>query len=424
MHKDPHKALLVGAYERDNFGDILFLLLTEKYLARADVTAAAPMHADMSHVFGRYIPAYAPLLKTARWDSVWSVGGELGRVSLPAALNYSLSDDMRVVYKGQDREGQRAIRKALSSDVDHDLVYVPTMHEYPLNYQANLIINSAGLSGMASFAPNIERRYLRKVRAAKVINVRDQKSSDYLTSHGIEHEVVPDLVHAISRLYPDNDVGSGAYICVHTSAGYLNSVGYEEFANRLIDLANGTKLNIMLFLAGTAPGHDSVDAYREVARLAANKEPDVSIQITENRDPLYLVEVILRSRAWVGTSLHGRIVAESYGVPRVSLSKSPINGNAQEKTAVYAATWDSDMPYAVTLKDMVGAVKESMAQPEPGASDGLTALARLAHESMERTVAAALTGQQTTAAHERPGTWWNSVWNRTRAISARLKADL
>lgn len=386
MHIQRPTALLVGAYERDNFGDILFLLLTEKYLKGASVTAASPIHADMSAVFGRYVQAYGPLLKTRRWDSVWSVGGEIGRVSYPTALKYSLGSDMGKVYREQDNSGRRAIRRALGSDIDQDLVYVPTMREYPLNSGANLVINSAGLGAMGALETNIQKRYLRKLRAAKVINVRDQKSSDYLSSHGIEHSLTPDLVHTISRVYPANDVQSGSYLCVHAAASYLKAVGNDLFASRVADLAAATGLDIKLFLAGTAEGHDSAEAYREIANQAATREPNYSFDVTESRHPLDLVEVIRQSKGWVGTSLHGRIVAESYGVPRVSLSKASKKANPREKTAVYAATWDGHMPFAVTLDEIVSATKAALKTQQDRGGYGTGALVAQSHASMLRTV--------------------------------------
>jgi hypothetical protein len=60
------RVLLVGAYERDNFGDLLFLLVTERYLEGADVVAAAPFSADMRHLLGREIPAYGRPGRRAR----------------------------------------------------------------------------------------------------------------------------------------------------------------------------------------------------------------------------------------------------------------------------------------------------------------------------------------------------------------------
>ena len=58
---------------------------------------------------------------------------------------------------------------------------------------------------------------------------------------------------------------------------------------------------------------------------------------------------IRRARVVIGTSLHVRIVAAAYGVPRVSLAKP--------KPTRYARLWDPDMPFDVALEDLDAAVE-------------------------------------------------------------------
>ena len=72
------RVLLVGAYERDNLGDLLFLLVTERYLEGAEVVAGAPFSADMRELLDRKVPAYGPLLQAEAFDAIWTVGGQVG----------------------------------------------------------------------------------------------------------------------------------------------------------------------------------------------------------------------------------------------------------------------------------------------------------------------------------------------------------
>ena len=97
-------------------------------------------------------------------------------------------------------------------------------------------------------------------------------------------------------------------------------------------------------LAGTAPGHDAVDDYELVMRAARG----VDIEILDERRPLELADHIRRARVVIGTSLHARIVAAAYGVPRVSLAKP--------KPTRYAKHWDPDMPFDVTLEGLDAAI--------------------------------------------------------------------
>lgn len=76
----PPRVLTVGAYERDNVGDLLFLLVTEQYLRDAEVVAAAPFDADMTSLLDRQVHAYGPLLQPS--PSTRS-GPQVGRSGAP-----------------------------------------------------------------------------------------------------------------------------------------------------------------------------------------------------------------------------------------------------------------------------------------------------------------------------------------------------
>lgn len=85
--------------------------------------------------------------------------------------------------------------------------------------------------------------------------------------------------------------------------------------------------------------------------------------------------------------MHGRVIAASYGLPRISLSKTWARRGLNEKTAVYAATWDPDMPYAVNLKGLAGSFSDAneKRRVRRGADTGRE-LTWLAHKNMLRTV--------------------------------------
>ncbi|MBM6621187.1 polysaccharide pyruvyl transferase family protein [Micrococcaceae bacterium RIT802] len=385
--RTPRDVLLVGAYERDNFGDLLFLLMTERYLPTDRVTAAAPMAADMSAVFGRYIPAYGPLLKTHAYDTVWTVGGEIGSVSLGAAYNYSLSPGMLSVYQACDAAGRSAIRRSLSSDIDTDLAYVPTLRDFGLNAGARQVLNSVGISAVNRLKPEERDRVIGKIAAAETITVRDRASSALLAEHGIEHTLGPDMVHSISVVLPSDDVASEPYVCFHAASSYVRSAGADAIAGQLVAIAGRTGLGIHLFVAGLASGHDSLARYEEIRDACTRRSPQVKVTISASRDPLDLARSIRQSQGWIGTSLHGRIIAGSYGLPRVSLSKSWKTADLREKTAVYAATWDDAMPHAVALEQIPTAFAQSTSSRlKSRAAETGRELAWAAHRNMVQTV--------------------------------------
>jgi hypothetical protein len=105
-------------------------------------------------------------------------------------------------------------------------------------------------------------------------------------------------------------------------------------------------------LAGTAPGHDSASRYGDIVRRITRLRPDADVGILRDRDPLTIVDQIRRARVAIGTSLHVRVIAAAYGVPRVSL--------ARPKVTRYAQTWDAAMPYGVTLDRIDDAVDAAL----------------------------------------------------------------
>ena len=102
---------------------------------------------------------------------------------------------------------------------------------------------------------------------------------------------------------------------VQISSAILRRLGHAAVGARIAASPALRGRPVRLLLAGTATGHDAVADYEELMRHA----PGVDVAILEGRRPLDVVDQIRRARVVVGTSLHVRIIAAAYGVPRVSL---------------------------------------------------------------------------------------------------------
>jgi hypothetical protein len=89
--------------------------------------------------------------------------------------------------------------------------------------------------------------------------------------------------------------------------------------------------SITLVIAGIAPGHDSFMAYLNLVRVVSRIRPNW-ISISFDIDPLNIVREIATADLVVASSLHFRIVAMSYGIPRISIFV--------EKSINYGKYWD------------------------------------------------------------------------------------
>jgi polysaccharide pyruvyl transferase WcaK-like protein len=374
------RVLLVGAYERDNFGDLLFLLVTEQYLRDAEVVAAAPFAADMTELLGRQVPAYAPLLRRERFDVIWTVGGEVGAIGTETAYRLSATDDQHAAYQAAatPAERRRLLRSA-TGGMRLLAPYLPDPVAYPLNAGAVSVLNSAGLSRITQIGERRRARLETYLRGVTHVSVRDQESSDYLSRLGVAHEVAPDMVHAISVLRPVRFEQREDVAILQASKAVVRQLGHAEIGAALARSENLRGLRIRLLVAGTARGHDSVADYERIVRAARRVEPGLDIAVLDERRPHELADTIARATVVVSSSLHVRIIACAYGVPRLSLPKP--------KPTRYARRWDPDMPYDVTPDQLDEAVGTAMLQAQrPEVAARSADVVRQAHESMLRLV--------------------------------------
>lgn len=370
------RILLVGPYERDNVGDLLFLLVTERYLTDADVVAAAPFASDMRALLGREIPALGPLLARERFDAIWSVGGQLGGVTVPRAYRMSASRAAYRAYRLAARSGagEAALRRAAGGPPPR-WPYVPDPLDYPPNAGAIGVVNSAGLGSLRRLDDDERGRRLALLRGQTVVRVRDRASSELLAAAGVDHRLGPDAVHALGAIYPVRREGPGDVAIVQVSRAIVTALGRDEIVAALAGCEALRGLRLRLVAAGTATGHDSLPECERIARRLRRAAPWLDARVVGERRPLELVELIARARVVVATSLHVRIIASAYGVARVSLRRG--------KVSAYAADWDPDMPCDVGLAQLDAAIAGALAQAaRPESAARSAQLARRAHDEL------------------------------------------
>lgn len=366
---------MVGAYERDNFGDLLFLLVTEQYLPDAEVVAAAPFSADMNALLDRDVRAYGPLLRSEEFDAIWTVGGQVGGIDLHAAYRMSVPAEVYRQYQRSSEDEQARLLRRAVGDVPVVSPYIPAPLAYPSNAGAITVLNSVGLDGVRVANPYRREELISVLRGGTFISVRDMPSSEYLSSLGIEHRLVPDAVHAISRLRPAEPDPSSDVAIVQASGGIIRKLGAAKLAEAIATSAQLRDLRIRFLMAGAATGHDSVDNYRDLIDRIRRIEPDLDLGIIEDRRPWDLVDHIRRARVVISSSLHVRIVASSYGVPRVTFERN--------KPTKYAQTWDPGMPYGVTAAKLDQAVGSALALAgDPDELARSAELSGLAHDNL------------------------------------------
>lgn len=352
--------LLIGAYERDNFGDLLFYQLTREYLGDHNIVAGSIIGADMTSLLGTHVYPHNDLLASRAWDLIWVVGGEIGGVDAEGALAMSLDETEGRIFDAAGTEGKHVIARYLSGASAHSPAYLPVKSKFPLNAQTPLVINSVGLGNtLPADSARSGDSAVPAIRSAAAIVVRDAVSYDFAKSIGKESVLSPDMVHAISLQHPElasSAAEDDPYFIFQSSAHLIEEFGAEAIARSLARVATETGWRPAFFLAGTARHHDRKDQYDGIKSALEAIAPEVHPIDFGTRRPMKLASKIASSKLWIGTSLHGRIIASSFSLPRVSLTNL--------KVATYAATWDSDFPINIEFDGLSEAVSNARAASE------------------------------------------------------------
>lgn len=246
----------MGAYERDNFGDFLFLHLTEHYLEGADLEFAAPFPGSTSETVPRAVPGYAAVMRHRTFDHIWTVGGEVGNVSVDTAAIMS-APTIAASVCGPDRACAIAALTGLNAKDGAYLVNPRLLAPFS---PTELHVNSVGVSRIVTLKSRIRWRLLRSLYGSRHVSVRDSESSRILTRFGISHTLAPDLVQTIALVRPRRPDRQSDVALFQMSADLLNCYGPARAANALASSVP-RHMKIELFVAGAAPGHDSIALY-------------------------------------------------------------------------------------------------------------------------------------------------------------------
>ena len=140
---------------------------------------------------------------------------------------------------------------------------------------------------------------------------------------------------------------AAGYIAAQFSLDFADDATQRALAAALDQLHLQTGFTIVLFRAGAAPLHDDLALYRTLpARMHHTPLIFESLQVWD------ICALIAHSRLFCGSSLHGRIVALAYGLPRVSVLPPPLVPGQASKIAAMIETWEPDQ--RATLAEVNG----------------------------------------------------------------------
>jgi hypothetical protein len=364
--------VLFGAFDRHNFGDLLFPHLMTALLPGQSFEFAGLVERDLQAFGGHRVSALAAR-QGPRPAHLIHVGGELLTCSAwqAAVMLLEPAAAAAAVARYDDDPVAAADWAARQLGTARSLPYVAGRDAVALS--GRLIFNAVGGVEWALLSEAQRNEARAALRQADWLSVRDHVTRDALRREGIEAALCPDPAVMVADCFGEVirrhqqqgavkavlDACPQGYLACQFSADFGDDATLDALAQGLFRAAAEAGLGLVLFRAGSAPWHDDPALYEKLQR----RLPPGTVLIFPSLHLWDICALIAASRGIVSSSLHGRIVALAYGLPRVSLIP-PQQGVRPVKTAAFAETWEpAAVPRSVPVDQVEPALRQALAVP-------------------------------------------------------------
>ena len=364
--------VLFGAFDRHNFGDLLFPHLMTALLPRRAFEFAGLVGRDLQAFGGHKVKALGAWSDEQPVQLI-HVGGELLTCNAWQAAVMLLDPDKaaEAIARYDADPAAAAAWAARQLGTVRAIPYV--VGRDGIAGSGRLIFNAVGgVEWMA--VPAAAREAARTALGqADWVSVRDHRTQATLRAEGLDFPLCPDPAVMVAECFGEPiatrqqqgevkdllEAFPQGYLACQFSAEFGDDATLDTLAQGLSRVAAGSGLGLAFYRAGAAPWHDDLRLYEALQQ----RLPPGLARIFQSLNVWDICALIAASRGAVGSSLHGRIVALAYGLPRVSLIP-PQQGARPVKSAAFAETWEPDtIPRSVMVDAMERAVMEALAVP-------------------------------------------------------------
>jgi hypothetical protein len=371
-HRAP--TVLFGAFDRHNFGDLLFPHSVARMAGMPDVLHAGLARRDLRAWGGHDVCAFGDLAPRSREQAlnVIHVGGELLTCDAwEAAVMLATPERAHEVIVQEDewRHDPLAWAKAVLG-TEARAPYVISPASYPQVRLNSISFHAVGGVDLDRRDPALRAEILDKLSSAHHISVRDRLTQAHLRAAGIEAALVPDPAVMVADLFGARireraargavkqvrDAFPNGYIALQFDASFGDDATLDLLGREVERAAKAAGLGIVMFRAGAAPWHDNLEVYQ---RLAA-RLGSTPVQLFTSLHLWDICALIAYGRVYCGSSLHGRVVAMAFARPRVTIANENEVQQARKQTA-FATTWEPPIIAATTgVKEVSNAIDTAL----------------------------------------------------------------
>jgi hypothetical protein len=326
------KIAIIGAFDRYNYGDLLFPILLEKefetYRDQFDLEYYALLKSDLSNYGAKITKDFGDLFseELPEGSIVVIAGGDVIGAEWITMHQY-LQDGLDVLFLRFMRKYARLYKQidrnlAKRYQSRSDMPWILSKKMFKNNVK--VIFNSVGGSNLKVLRSYYQNYLKENLSDVDYLSVREEDTKSGLKNIGIENEIFvsPDSAVIMSEYFPKEFLRDQVrkeiknldenYICFQIKKEYgLKNI--ETLVDQLDKIYDHYGFRVLLLPIGTAYGHEDHIALKAIKERIKNAEMFDDLTIFE------VMYLIANSKGYIGTSLHGAITSISFEVPYLGL---------------------------------------------------------------------------------------------------------
>jgi hypothetical protein len=372
--RPPTRVAVIGAFDRFNYGDLLFPDVLERRLREVGDFPAdfyASVRSDLRRLGGQRTRPLKELFQPGALpdgSAAILAGGEILDASwavtmqtvVPAPMAWLMGRVGHRLGEGADNLYRRLSGTRLERP------WIITAEDF--SSRVRVAYNCVGGSNFATLPADLRCRIEARMARAAYVSVRDTETKALLEEGPLAGRVhlAPDSAILISTFYPISDLAERVtpsiraiaerfpegYLCFQINKN-LGTGQARRIADQLENIYRRHGLAAVLLPHGRARYHEDQVVLEEVRPLLRTPAILADGELTTH-DIMYLIG---SARAYAGTSLHGSITALSYAVPHLGLTR------AVPKLDAFLRTWDLPEHQCVPLEDLADRLPDVLSCP-------------------------------------------------------------
>ena len=298
-NQENERIILFGAIGRHNFGDLLMVEVFESNLkdfcdiSGYDVFFADILPRNMTIYGGREVAGITSFMNSTVKTNVVHVGGETSSCSIPCAL--------RMIRPNKDLSELKTLQ------------WISFQNKSPLAY----IVSKSFFRNAGSFVTNTIGGSSQQANI--ILAGFDFASSRDFPS--TEHRIfAPDSVITIKENFEDKIKANKPAYTNYVAVQFRQSENVELITEQLVMIVENLHCGVVFFRAGAAQGHDLLAPYQKIQNEMIDRGFRSNIHIFEGLDIWDISSLIAHSELVIATSLHVRIIAFAFSIPRTTFS--------------------------------------------------------------------------------------------------------